>query len=180
MAIDFSAVKAPARKTGTPRAKAAAPVVETRSLREVREEGLLGIGQLAQAGCVSMGQLADAGAVGRFFPPIAHEIAVLAETNTYAANMADVLLKVGPYAGLVTAMLPLVFQVAVNHGMFNNGMGLQNFNVVPKETLEAQMRAELTRQMLEMQQLHAEALREAAKAEEELRGLLEAQAGKTK
>lgn len=177
MAIDFSAVKAPARKTGTPRTKTAAPVAETRSLREVREEGLLGIGQLGQAACVSIGSLADAGAVGRFFPPVAHEIAVLAETNPYAANMADVLLKVGPYAGLVTAILPLAFQIAVNHGMFNNGMGLQNFGVVPRETLEAQMRAELTQQMVEMQRAHAAALREAAEAEKALRDLMAENAG---
>jgi hypothetical protein len=41
---------------------------------------------------------------------------VLAETNETFANLIKYITTAGPYAALVTAVMPLAMQLAINHG----------------------------------------------------------------
>src|SRR5260370_23749011 len=80
----------------------------TRSLKGQRKDAVDGIFQLVGLGCIITGQFADAGAITMHSPPISEEMSELAEKNAKIANALDTLLEVGPYAGLVAAVMPLV------------------------------------------------------------------------
>jgi hypothetical protein len=75
--------------------------------------GVFGLGAFA---LMMVKQPADAMAVSLHGPKISHEIAVLAETNETFANLIKYITTAGPYAALVTAVMPLAMQLAINHG----------------------------------------------------------------
>jgi hypothetical protein len=95
---------------------------------------------MAQAGLMMAGQLADAATIPRHWPNVAGEIAELAETNEGVAKGIDYLMTVGPYAGILTAALPMVLQIMANHKRVP-AAGLAHAGVVPPEALEAEMLA---------------------------------------
>lgn len=95
---------------------------------------------------MAKGQLADVAAIGMHSGPIAAETAKLAESNEQIAGILDKLTEIGPYAGLITAITPLVAQIMVNHERMQPG----SLGTVPPKTLEAQMKAEMAQQKLEM------------------------------
>lgn len=124
---------------------------------EVREEGLNGIGQIASFLCLMTSNIADAGAIATHGPGLAHEAAVLAETNKYAAKGIDLLVGVGPFAAILAAAAPLLLQIAVNHKKMPASPALLQFGVQSPETMEAQARI----RVMEMQAEMAKAEREA-------------------
>lgn len=131
------------------------------SIGELRQEAVDGIFQIVGLGCIITGQYADAGAISMHGPPIAQEVASLAEKNEQIAKGVDALLQVGPYAGLVAAVMPLVLQLMVNHNVVP-AEKLANANVVKPEVLEAQVKTHMARQAME-------AMQAQKAAEEELR-----------
>lgn len=132
---------------------------------EKREEAILGGFQIAALGAVTFGQFADSGAISMHGESISHEMAVLAEDNEQFATSIDSFLKVGPYAALIGAVLPLALQLLVNHNLIPQKF-IPGGQVVPPDMLEAQVKTELI-------QMQMEAMRAQAEAEEELRKMRE-------
>lgn len=157
MPLDMSAATAPPKKsagTRTSNRKAPAPLVtepEPNASVNRRAEGMNGIAQIVQAGCLMFGQYADAAAIGQFFPPISKELAQIAETNEAISKPIDFLIEIGPYGGLIAAVLPFGLQIAANHG-WADASRLMGQGVVPPAVLDAQMKTQ-------MMQMQAEALR---------------------
>ena len=165
--IDMSAAKAPPRKTvGTRRTTPVESRVDTRSVTEKRNEGLLGLAQLGQGILLMVGQYADAAAIGQHFPPVAQELAKVAETSDFIAKPIDFLIEVGPYGGLIAALFPLGLQIAANHGLVDASR-LIGQGVVPPDVLEAQMKAQVAKMQADAMRAQQEALLEARKAQEE-------------
>lgn len=165
MPVNFGAqVKAPPIKRGSTRSTATQ--IETpRSLRELREEGLNGLAQIGQGIALGLRQYADAATLGTHFPPVATELAKLADHYDVIAKPIDLLIQVGPFGALLAAAMPFLAQMAVNHRMAPVGV----MGAVSPETLSAQMQAQMMRMQADMmrQQAAAMADMEAAKAEME-------------
>lgn len=125
------------------------------SRKKERQEAVEGIGALAQVPLVALGQLADAAAIGIRWPNVAREISELADKDERVAKLCDVLLQVGPYAGLITAVMPLAMQVMVNHGKVQAG----SMGTVSPTVLEAQMKTSIMQMEMQAkrQQMEAEA-----------------------
>ena len=73
----------------------------------------LGVAQLRK----STPLLADALAMSHAIPPISEAVTDLAEDNDNFARVVDMLTESGPYAALISALIPLAAQLAANHGM---------------------------------------------------------------
>lgn len=134
-----------------------------KSIDELRQEALSGVLQLAQFGCLAFGNFSDAGAIGVFGPPIVTETVNLAKDNEKVAEKVDLLIKVGPYAGLVAATIPFLAQLMVNHKVFKAEQ-FGNAGVMEPEMLETQMKTEVLHRA-------ATARREQMEAQEKLRKL---------
>jgi len=130
------------------------------STKSDRIDAVDGIFQLAGMGCIMVGQLADAGALDMHGHDISVELAEIAEKNQTIGKGIDTLLQVGPYAGLVTALMPLVLQLLANHKVVPPEK-LSSANVVMPDVLESQVKTALTKQALE-------ALRQQQEMEAEL------------
>lgn len=151
MPVDKTTITvAPPAKTAKPAAKAVV------SKAPEREEALNGLGQLSQGALIAFRQYADAGAMGMHWPRIAREVASLAGTQEIIAKIIDPLLQAGPYAALITAVMPLVIQVMVNHGKATPGA----MGSVSKDALESQIKTSLA-------QMELAALRERQAAEKD-------------
>jgi hypothetical protein len=124
-----------------------------KSIKEQRKDALDGLGQLAQVPLLATKQFADAGAVGIHWPNISKELSELAESQEAIANFIDPLIKVGPYTGLVAAILPFFMQIAVNHGRVAAGA----MGTVPANALSAQIEAGLAAAEMEALQTQLEA-----------------------
>jgi hypothetical protein len=129
------------------------------NLRTQREEAVAGFGQLAQAPLIALKLYADAGAVGIYWPKISEEIATLADSQEQVARLIDPLIRIGPYTGLITAILPMILQIGVNHGRVPAGA----MGTVPAASLTARVEASLA--AIELEALRAQAEAEKAAAE---------------
>lgn len=129
-----------------------------------RYEALSGFGQLAQAPLIAFRQFADAGAVALHVPGIAREVAKLAENQEQVAALVDPLIKVGPYTGLVAAVLPFLLQIGVNHGRVPAGA----MGTVPASSLSAQVEAGLAQAELQALTRQMEAERASAEMREQI------------
>lgn len=163
MAIDMSAAKAPPRKTA---GRIAKPTPVARSSKELREEGLQGLGQGIQALLIMSRQYADAGAIRKHYPPFATEVANIADQYDSVAKFVDPLIQVGPFTALIAVGMPLILQLLANHKIVDASQ-MAGSGVVPPDVLTSQFKADLARMqtdalreeqeaMLEMQQTHAE------------------------
>jgi hypothetical protein len=141
-----------AKRSNTSRASSS----PKKTVKEERTEAINGLGQLAQAPLLATKQYADAGAIGVHWNGIAEEIAGLAESQPAIANVIDPLIKIGPYTGLVMAILPFFAQIAVNHGRIAAGA----MGTVPGNSLAAQIEASLAQ--AEMEALAAQLAAERA------------------
>jgi hypothetical protein len=128
-----------------------------------REDAINGVLQLGHFGLILARQYADAGALSMHGPAISHEVAELANTNEKIAKTVDYFLEAGPYAGLVTALMPFALQIMVNHKMVK-AEHVAGGGVVTPEALEAQTKAAMLRQA-------QEAIRAQHEAEAELRAM---------
>lgn len=139
---------------------------------ELRQDALNGVLQVGQLACLTFGQFSDAGAIGLHGPKLVDETVKLAENNSKIASKVDLLIEVGPYAGIVAAALPFLAQLFVNHGIVKAEM-FANAGVVHSDDLERQMKMTLMRQAMETQQ---EQMRIQEEMEEMRRQFDEAQA----
>ena len=176
MAIDFTAQTPPPAKSAKTAdrpmrtSKSSMPKSEPRiasGKQGAREEAVNGIFQLTAFGLVMAGQQADAGALAKHGGSIAHEAAKVAETSASLGSAIDYITEAGPYAGLITATMPLVLQLLANHKVMK-AETLSGAGVVPPETLSAQVKADMARQQIQ-------ALRTQQEAEQEVSHLLDEQ-----
>jgi len=167
--IDMSAAKAPPVRKATAAAKKAViaqqPVNEGKSQNQLRFEGLMGLAQLGQGVCLMAGLHADAMTIGKFFPPVAAEVANIADDNETVAGPIDFIIKIGPYGALIAAAMPLVMQVLANHNIVD-ATSMHGYGVVPPAVLEAQMKAEMMRMQAEAMREQQQAVNEANAAAE--------------
>lgn len=157
----------PVTNATAPPAHAAKPTAASKKADTVtkeRTDALTGLGQLAQVPLIATKQYADAGAVGLHWPQVAKEIATLAESEPRIAQLIDPLIKVGPYTGLVAAILPFILQVGVNHGRIQPGV----MGTVPGTTLDAQIQSGLAKAELEALTIQHQAEQAAAAMREEI------------
>lgn len=150
----------PTRNIGAAKPRPAKQAPETRE----REEALNGLGQLAQVPLLATKQYADAAAFSLHWPNISKEVAKLAESQEQVAKLIDPLIQVGPYTGLITALLPFVMQLAVNHRMVAAGA----LGTVPAQSLSAQMETAMVRAELEALKTQRDAEHEAAAVRKEI------------
>lgn len=82
------------------------------------------IGAFAGLGAATKNEmfLADAATLNGFAPSIAEALNDLAADNHQIAGVLDRALQVGPYSALVMATMPLVAQLARNHGLLPAGI----------------------------------------------------------
>lgn len=132
-----------------------------KTVQEERLDAINGLGQIAQVPLLATKQFADVGALSVHWPNVAKELAELADSQEVIARVIDPLIKVGPYTGLVAAILPFFMQIAVNHGRVAAGA----MGTVPGNALAAQVEAGLAAS--EMEALQAQL--EAEKAAQSLR-----------
>lgn len=167
MPIDMSLAKAPPAKRAAVAKKAATPAVSTdapaKSLNEQRFEGMMGLASLGQGICLMTGLHADAMTIGKLFPPVAKEIANIADDNETIAQPIDFLIKIGPYGALIAAGLPFVMQILANHKVIDASKAMGQ-GIVPPEVLEAQMKAEMMRMQAEAMRAQQQAMNEANEA----------------
>ena len=178
MPIDMSAaVKAPARKTtGSKATPTPVKTADYKTPTEKRTEGLNGLGQLAQGLCLMMGQYADAATFGMHFPPVARELAAVAESNETIAKPIDFLIEIGPYGALLEAAIPLVMQMLANHRLIK-AEAMIGSNIVPPEVLEAQMKAQVMRVQAQAMRDQQVAMAEAQAAQREMQEMMASQNG---
>lgn len=137
----------------------------SKSVHELRQEAVEGIGQIAGLGCIMVGWFSDAGAINMHWPDVASEAADMADANEGVAKAVDMLLQIGPWAGMVTALMPLVLQCLVNHRVLPADK-LAGANVVKPEVLESQVKTAMAQQAIE-------AMRQQRQAEAELAAMRE-------
>jgi hypothetical protein len=173
MPIDMSAAKAPPRKraANTSNAKQNTLSVETMSQTERRAKGLMELAQLGQGICLMAGLYADAAAIGQHFPPVAGELANVADSSDMIAKPIDFIIEVGPYGALIAAGMPLVMQILANHRVLKADMLLSQ-GVVPPELLEEQMKAQVARMQLEARKQQQQAMYEAQQAQKEFDAMM--------
>jgi hypothetical protein len=92
------------------------------------------------------------------WPDVSAEIAKLAASQPAIAKLVDPLIQIGPYTGLVTALLPFILQIGVNHGRFSPGA----MGTVPATTLASQIESAIAKQELEALTIQRDAERETA------------------
>lgn len=134
---------------------------------DLRQEALNGVLQIGQLVTVGMGQLADAGAIGMFGPPMVNETVKLAENNAKVARMVDLLVEVGPYAGILAAGIPFLAQILVNHKVIP-AETFANAGVVTPDILAEQMKMTLMKQALEAQREQMRMMAEMQAMKEEM------------
>jgi hypothetical protein len=138
-----------------------------KTIDELRQDALDGVLQLAQFGCLAFGNFADAGAIGVFGPPMATETVKLAKDNDKVAEKIDLLIKAGPYAGLVAAAIPFLAQLMVNHKVFKAEQ-FGNAGVMEPEMLETQMKTQVLHRAAQARREQMEAQEQLHRLEEEM------------
>jgi hypothetical protein len=135
----------PASKTPATPARRKPSIAQTihRSRNELRREALTGIGQLGSLLCVVKGQYADAGAIAEHGPKLSAEIANLGDGNETIASWLDYLCQSGPYMGLLSAGLPFLLQLAVNHGKIDYTKLPPDSGIKDPVVLEKRVKAEM-------------------------------------
>lgn len=156
------------RSSGT-ETKRSSPKPSQPSQRDVREDGLNGLFQLAGGLSLMFGQWADAGACSTHGPNISREAAELAEKYPKVGGILDYITAVGPFAGLLTAVLPFGLQILVNHNRMPAHPALSSIGVLPAEMLASKAQAEV----MEMQARMAEEMAAAQRAQAEAQAKLE-------
>jgi hypothetical protein len=88
---------------------------------------------------------ADAGAIQIHWPNVARETASLADQDERIGKVIDYLVSAGPYAGLLTAVLPFGMQIAANHGRIDADAASGLGGVMPPEMLAAKVKADMAK-----------------------------------
>lgn len=157
--------KKPGRTTASSSANTTV-IVETPRDKD-RREGVEGVFSFASMFSLMRGQYADAGAFSKFGEGIAREAVLLARKNESVGKSLDLLGQAGPYAGIVLAVVPLVAQLAVNHGRIDAAKASGVQGVTSPAALEAEVKAELAKMEREALEAQREAEQELAKLKAE-------------
>ncbi len=139
---------------------------ENMTKAELRQEALNGVLQVGQLAAITFGQFSDAGAIGMHGPKLVSEVVSLAESNSKVASKVDLLIEIGPYAGIVAAAIPFLAQLFVNHGVVKAEL-FANAGVVPPDQLEQRMKLTLMQQAMEAQRQQMDIEREMQEARAE-------------
>ena len=142
---------------------------------DLRQEALNGVLQVGQLAALTFGQFSDAGAIGMHGPKLVSEVVALAESNSKVASKVDLLIEIGPYAGIVAAAIPFLAQIFVNHGVVKAEM-FANAGVVPPDQLEKEMKLTIMRRALDTQRQQAEM---EAEMEREMQSFMNGQESNT-
>jgi hypothetical protein len=155
-------------KSHTPRssvtAQSTGAVVSESPRDKDRREGVEGVFSAASMLTLMRGMYADAGALSIHGPKIAREAMLLGRNNEQIGKALDILGQAGPYTGIVFATLPLIAQLAVNHGRIDASKASGIQGVMSPGALEAKVKAELA-------ELELQALKEQQAAEATLNDL---------
>lgn len=113
--------------------------------RDFRED-IKGTIQICGLPLVALGSydeayLADAAALSIHAEPIADALNSLAQHNLRIAMVLERLSQVGPYGLLLSALTPLIAQIAANHGVIKGGA----FGTVSKDALIETVMGEATK-----------------------------------
>jgi hypothetical protein len=136
--------------------------VTAKGIHAERIDAVDGVFQLVGMGLVMGGQFADAGAIDMHGHNVSIEVAELAGKNEGVAKVVDTLLTVGPYAGLVIAVMPMVLQLMVNHKVIPVEKMPPTSGIVDPKSLEAQVKTAMAKQAIEALQAQREAEEELA------------------
>jgi hypothetical protein len=144
MPIDMSLAGAAPPKTARRQSQAAPRKTQTDS----RAEAVNGLFQLGSFGSVMIGNYADAATLAEHGPGISTEVANLARENEQIGKWIDYLTQAGPYAGLITAVLPMALQLLANHKRIDHTKvpGLTDPRVLETK-IQTQMKAAAVQQM---------------------------------
>jgi hypothetical protein len=129
-----------------------------------RTEAVTALGQFAQVPLMIMKQHADVGAIDLHWKNISGEIAKLAASNEQVAKIVDPLMTVGPYAGIITAVMPLAVQILVNHGRIPAGAA----GSVPATTLSSQVESAIAERELQALTIQRDAEQKSAAMRREI------------
>jgi hypothetical protein len=148
----------PRRAPAPGRKKSAAPSAAARAAgQKDYTEGIMGLFQMPAMGLMMVGRQtgnvalqADGYALAQHGPGIAAALNETAQQQPQVAKALDSILKVGPYGALITALVPLVVQLAANHDAIPPVMG-----AIPKEHLAAAADAEMSAMAAQMAAQHA-------------------------
>lgn len=170
MALDLSGPKNAPPPASKPRPRGNTTRADSGKLAEERTsdraEGIAGLGQLACIPLMLLGQHADVGAIQAHWPAVSTETAKIADNNPKLAAVIDKAIAIGPYAGLVTALMPFVLQILVNHNRLSMHPMLGGMGVISPQAMEMRAQAEMMRQA-------AESMRAQQTAEQEVRELMQ-------
>lgn len=153
MTINAPTNAPPPKRNNTQQPKKVTTTDNPDKTRQEREDALNGLWTAASAFCMMGGQWADAGAISMHGPGISREAAVLSLKYEKIGNALDALANVSPFANLLGATLPLIFQLAANHKMIPaHGIpGVRDPGV-----LESQMRVEQQKMAMEFAKMAAQ------------------------
>ena len=140
------------------------PAPSSDTILRGRAEAVSGLFQMGAAVCIMVKQLPDSAAISEHGDNVSIECAKLAETDERFANVIDKLTSVGPYAGLMTAIMPLMVQLAVNHKRMEAGA----LGTVEPEVLAAKVKADMAEKRTEYLKAARQATDRANQAEAEL------------
>lgn len=142
------------RASSTPR-KSSTPPPNPNKIRQEREDSLNGLFQVGSAILIATNQWADAGAISAHGPNVSRETAKIAERYEKVGNALDALAQVGPFTALLGAVMPMLIQIAANHGRIP-AEKVAAFGIKDPRVLESEMRMEARRQAFAYQQAVAE------------------------
>jgi len=165
------AIVAPDKKTTANTSSTGAKRVTTQASNAKtasRAEAIDGLFQIAGTALVVSKQYADAGAISIHKDAISLEAAKVADENEKFGALLDRLTAVGPYAGLLTAVLPLAMQLAANHGRIDPVKAGGLMGIQSPEALALQVEAEMNNKKAVFLREAAEAQAKAETARENL------------
>jgi hypothetical protein len=136
------------RKLTTAQVQAATREAQSK-ITDARYQGINSLFQISAIALLARHQYADAGALRNHGPGISREIVVLADSDDRVATFVDYLTTAGPYTGLMMAVLPLVLQIAANHGRIDADKTMMP-GIVPPAELEREVKASITDKTAEM------------------------------
>lgn len=123
--------------------KTPAKIIQGKTAQQAYTEAAEGGLQIAAFAATAVGLHADAAAISMHAENVAPEIAKLAEGNAKVAAGLEWLTENGPYAALISACLPMLLQVAVNHGLVK-AERFAGTGVVNPGVLEARFKLSMT------------------------------------
>lgn len=141
---------APPKRTATKRATPTPKTPSADSIRQDREDAVNGLFQLGSVVAMAFGKWADAGAINTYAPAITTETVKLADRYDSVGKGIDALAQVGPFAGIITAITPLLVQLAANHKMISPTQGAA-LGATDPEVLAQQMQVQAQRQAIQVQ-----------------------------